>query len=359
MKSLSYERRARVGAPVERYTVPLLSGEAFDVLSLGPSLPRLSLPTLRLPRFTMVYGIAGTPSKSAVWTPAAKAIRWLCDRNLDFWIHDPIAEGLLERELLPSNLVRNRRTSDIAQNVDLVLSFGGDGTLLRTAHHTGPNDTPLLGVNIGRLGFLADIEVEQLTEALTAIEAGNYSVEERMVLQARTSADAFGTEWAVNDFVLDRSGEAGLIKIEVTVNDTPLNTYWADGLIIATPTGSTAYSLSSGGPIITPGVDALILTPIAPHALTVRPIILPGDATVSCRVLGDDLPYVFAADGQSTMFHEFGHRFTIDRAPHTVNLVKLPGQHFFHTMRSKLMWGAHRSEGRDGSWGAGTPPSDP
>jgi len=305
----------------------------------------------------MVYGIAGTPSKSAVWTPAARTIEWLCNHDLEYWIHEPIAQGLLERDLVTRNLVEDRRTNDIARDVDLVLSFGGDGTLLRTAHHTGPNDTPLLGVNIGRLGFLADIEVEQLTEALKSIEAGNYSVEERMVLEAGTSAPAFDTEWAVNDFVLDRSGEAGLIKIEVTVNDTPLNTYWADGLIIATPTGSTAYSLSSGGPIITPGVNAIILTPIAPHALTVRPIVLPADATISCRVLGDDLPYVFAADGQSTMFDEFGHRFTIDRAPHTVNLIKLPGQHFFHTMRSKLMWGAHRSDGSNSPWGAtGSPP---
>jgi len=144
--------------------------------------------------------------------------------------------------------------------------------------------------------------------------------------------------------VIDRSGAAGLIEIEVTVDETPLNTYWADGLIIGTPTGSTAYSLSTGGPIIAPGVEAVILTPIAPHTLTVRPIVLPADVTITCRVLQNDQPYVFAADGRSTMFDEHDLEFSVEQAAHTVNLVKLPGQHFFHTLRSKLMWGVRRSD---------------
>lgn len=293
----------------------------------------------------MIYGLAGNPTKSAIWGPVAQTIDWLRDHGLDFWIHDPIATGLLEHDYSPNGLVNDRRVDDIAQSSDLVLSFGGDGTLLRTAHQTGPNDTPLLGVNIGRLGFLADIEVDQLPAAITSIEQGEYTIEERMVMEAQTDApQSFETEWALNEFVFNRSGSAGLIRIEVAVDDTPLNTYWADGLIAATPTGSTAYSLSTGGPIISPGVDAMILTPIAPHTLTVRPIVLPGDVTVTCRVLGDERPYVFGADGRSTLFDTFGHEFRIQRAPHTVNLVKLPDQHFFHTLRSKLMWGAHRSE---------------
>jgi len=304
----------------------------------------------------MVYGLAGNPTKSAIWTPVTRTIEWLTERGLEFWLHEPIADGLIERDLVSAERARGRSVTNIAPDSDLVLSFGGDGTLLRTAHLTGPNDTPLLGVNIGRLGFLADIEVDQLADALQSIEAGDYSVEERMVLAAQTDADeAFDTQWAVNEFVLDRSGTTGLIRIEVTVNGTPLNTYWADGLIIATPTGSTAYSLSSGGPIITPGVDAMTLTPISPHTLTVRPMVLPGDATVTCRVLGDDLPYVFAADGRSTTFDEYGHRFRIQRAAHTVNLVKLPGQHFFHTLRSKLMWGVRRSDGLDKEAGVDVP----
>jgi len=293
----------------------------------------------------MIYGITGNPTKDSLWTPVAEVVSWFRDQGLDFWIHEPIAAGLLERDLIAPAVGREHSVADIVQAGDLVLSFGGDGTLLRAAHLTGPNDTPLLGVNIGRLGFLADIEVEQLHEALEQIVAGNYTIEERMVLEARAGSPShFDTEWAVNEFVLDRSGAAGLIKIEVEVDGTPLNTYWADGLIMATPTGSTAYSLSTGGPIIAPGVEAVILTPIAPHTLTVRPIVLPADSTITCRVLDDDQPYVFAADGRSVMFEEHNLQFTIERAHHTVNLVKLPGQHFFQTLRSKLMWGVRRSD---------------
>jgi len=294
---------------------------------------------------TMVYGITGNPTKDNLWDPLAALVQRLLDDGLEFWIHEPIAEGLVERDLFSRPVCRDHAVSDITEAGDLVLSFGGDGTLLRTAHLTGPNDTPLLGVNVGRLGFLADIEIEQVHDALEALEAGDYRVEERLVLQAQLeSHSAFDTEWALNEFVLDRSGAAGLIEIEVTVNGTPLNTYWADGLIIGTPTGSTAYSLSTGGPIIAPGVEAVILTPIAPHTLTVRPIVLPADATITCRVLENDQPYVFAADGRSTMFDEHDLQFSVERAAHTVNLVKLPDQHFFHTLRSKLMWGVRRSE---------------
>lgn len=296
----------------------------------------------------MDYGITGNPTKQNLWQPVAQLIHQLHEKGLDYWIHEPIAVGLEERGLVDADQSRRRAVADIAPPSDIVLSFGGDGTLLRTAHVTGPNDTPLLGVNIGRLGFLADLEVDQLPKALDALERNEYTVEERMVLEAKIEGHPDVTKkWALNEFVLDRSGETGLIQIEVRVDDQPLNTYWADGLIVATPTGSTAYSLSTGGPIIAPGVNAVILTPIAPHSLTVRPIVLPATSRVSCRVVNDEQPYVFAADGRSTRFEEHGEAFLIERAPHTVNLVKLPGQHFFHTLRSKLMWGAHRSEPTD------------
>ena len=296
----------------------------------------------------MVYGITGNPTKDSLWNPLSALLDRLRADDLDFWIHDPIATGLEERDLVDPAFCREHAVENVAEAADLVFSFGGDGTLLRTAHRTGLNDTPLLGVNIGRLGFLADIEIEHLHDAIDALEAGDYRVEERLVLGAELDSESdFGTQWALNEFVVDRSGAAGLIEIEVAVNGTPLNTYWADGLIIGTPTGSTAYSLSTGGPIIAPGVEAVVLTPIAPHTLTVRPMVLPADATITCQVLENDQPYVFAADGQSTMFEEHGLQFTVERAAHTVNLIKLPDQHFFHTLRSKLMWGARRSEGPD------------
>jgi NAD+ kinase len=290
----------------------------------------------------MIYGITGNPTKDQMWEPVAEVIGWLRSRGLAFCIHEPVARGLRERDLLDDG---SPVTPQIAQDSDLVLSFGGDGTLLRTAHATGSDDTPMLGVNLGRLGFLADTEVEQLTDALTAIEDGRYHVEERMVLEAHADGQHdLGVEWALNEFFINRSGATGLLRIQVEVDDTPLNTYWADGLIMATPTGSTAYSLSTGGPILTPGVAGIVITPIASHTLTVRPIVLPDTVTITARVLDTDSPYVFATDGRNTELNASNVVFTIRRADHTVNLVKLEGQHFFQTLRSKLMWGLHRTK---------------
>jgi len=292
----------------------------------------------------MTYGLTGNPTKPQMWPPLARLVTWLQEEGFAFCIHEPVADGLRERGYLDGSVCDEMGAGDLAMRCDIVLSFGGDGTLLRTAHEIGPNDTPVLGVNIGRLGFLADIEVDDLFRAIRTIEDGRYSIEERMVLEATVDGnDHLDVEWALNEFVLDRSGEAGLIEIEVNVDGEELNTYWADGLIMSTPTGSTAYSLSTGGPILAPGVEGVILTPIAPHTLTVRPIVLPSSVTIQARVLANDQPYVFAADGRSTLLEEHDLRFTVARAQHTVNLVKLEDQHFFKTLRKKLMWGLSRS----------------
>jgi NAD+ kinase len=222
-----------------------------------------------------------------------------------------------------------------------------------------------VGVNIGRLGFLADIDTGGVERAVEKLEAGAFQVEKRMVLRADThlvndtgdetgdeasdeisnKAPILSAQWALNEFVVDRTGETGLLEIDVRVGGVALNTYWADGLIFATPTGSTAYSLSAGGPILAPGVEAVILTPIAPHTLTVRPIVLPGDAVIEVRVRPAGQPYVFAADGRNNVIDNTSEGddvvLSIEKAPHTVNLAKLDGQHYFKTLRSKLMWGAN------------------
>ena len=308
----------------------------------------------------MIYGITGNARKDRLWHPVADLIRWLTRENLAYCLHPALARGLHERDLLDADSTTLPVSDDLAQEADVVLSFGGDGTMLRTAHETGINDTPLLGVNIGRLGFLADIEVETVQNAIQKIEAGEYRVERRMVLEATLKHDTpLEPRWALNEFVIDRSGATGMIKIEVIVDGTPLNTYWADGLIVATPTGSTAYSLSTGGPIIAPGCDAIILTPIAPHTLTVRPIVLPSSSEIQLRVLENTQPYVFAADGQSAVFERHDVAFQIQRAAHTVNLIKFPDQHYFKTLRSKLMWGAvgHLGE-QDDEHAAPSPSAD-
>lgn len=295
----------------------------------------------------MTYGITGNPTKERLWDPLADLVSWLLARDLPFCLHRDVARGLAERGLVGDAVCDERSTPDLASEADLVLSFGGDGTLLRTAHELGTEGAPILGVNIGRLGFLADIQVGQVQDAILELEEGAFSVEARMALDIAVDgvpADELElpNPWALNEFVLDRSGAAGLIRIEVKVDGTPLNTYWADGLIVATPTGSTAYSLSTGGPIIAPGSGVVILTPIAPHTLTVRPIVLPASVEIEASVR-EGCPYVLAADGRSTVFEREGVTLRIRRAAHAVPLVKLHDQHFFQTLRSKLMWGAHET----------------
>ena len=287
----------------------------------------------------MTYGITGNTQKEKLWAPAADLVRWLTDRGLAFCLHEAVAGGLAERGLVSGALCTQRSAGDLAAASDVILSFGGDGTMLRSAHEVGTRGTPILGVNIGRLGFLADIEVEEVQAAIEHLERGAYRIEPRLVLRAQVEDGTSGQAWwALNEFVLERSGSAGLISVDVVVDGEPLNEYWSDGLIIATPTGSTAYSLSVGGPIVVPGSGVITLTPIAPHSLTVRPLILPADAVVRVQMRARVQPFVLAADGESTAFDE-ALAITIRRADHVVNLVKLPGQHYFKTIRSKLMWG--------------------
>ena len=306
----------------------------------------------------MRYGITGNPNKEQIWEPVADLVSWLMRRDLPFCLHQEVAAGLRERDLVGEAVCSENATGDLAAASDVVLSYGGDGTLLRTAHALGNEgeeeeggDTPIAGVNIGRLGFLADLDTGGVEEAVGQFEDGAYHVEERLVLRAETrlhgnaaasgEAPDLAARWALNEFVVDRSGATGLLEIEVCANGSPLNTYWADGLIFATPTGSTAYSLSAGGPLLAPGTEAIILTPIAPHTLTVRPIVLPADAHIEVHVRRKgEQPYVFAADGRNNPIDTDGVVFSIERAAHTVNLAKLDGQSYFKTLRSKLMWGA-------------------
>jgi len=289
----------------------------------------------------MIYGITGNTQKEQLWKPVAELLRWLQQQGLQAKLHPAVAEGLTQRKLLNEAQVVAYTARDLATEVDIILSFGGDGTLLQSAHLAGLHGTPILGINIGRMGFLADVEVEHVREAISALERGDYTVEARMALEAELEQELPAElSWALNEFVIDRSGPAGLITIDVKVDGVPLNRYWADGLIFSTPTGSTAYSLSAGGPIVSPACEVIILTPIAPHTLTLRPIVLPASVTLETHVYTGGQPYVLAADGRSQLIAQEGQRITIRRAAHTVNLVKLPEQHYFQTLRTKLMWGA-------------------
>lgn len=287
----------------------------------------------------MTYGLTGNVTKPALWAPAAELVRWLTTQGLPFRLDPALAEGLAERGLVDADVLDRAADPAFVDQSGVVLSFGGDGTLLRTAHAVGPACTPILGVNIGRLGFLADIETQEIQQAIAAIEAGRFYVETRTVLAAHQGGVPFATPWAVNEFSFERYGRAGLISLRVTVDGAYLNTYWGDGLIVATPTGSTAYSLSVGGPIVYPTAGVVVLSPVAPHTLTVRPVVLPDTVRIEATVKTRGTPFVVAADGIAHVVDAPAAPFVIKRAQHTLRLVRLDGQHFFHTLREKLMWG--------------------
>ena len=285
----------------------------------------------------MTYGLSGNITKPEIWEPIAALVAWLQKKSIPFYIEAAVGAGLLKRDHLSSEEAARYSRTNLPQETDVILSFGGDGTLLSTAYNIGAHQTPILGVNLGRLGFLADTEVSNLHDTIRRLEKGEYRIEERMVLESRYEGpNGPEIQWALNDFVLERSLMPQLISIDVLVDGATLTTYWADGLIISTPTGSTAYALSVGGPILAPGSNAMALTPIAPHTLTVRPLVLPATAIITAQV--KDAPFVFAADGRSTNFGDAGPQFTIKKAQHTVRLIKLPEQDYFQTLRSKLRW---------------------
>lgn len=292
----------------------------------------------------MRYALHGNTGKETLWKPVAQLLALFEERAIAYCLHSALAEGLAARDLWPAERLHQCVAEKPTPDTDVVLSFGGDGTLLHTVHQMHPAKAPVLGVNIGRLGFLADIEVGQLGAAIDMLEAGDFRIEERSLLGI-TSDQALPTRAAraLNEVVFARGGYAGLLTVDVFVDGVFLNAYWADGVLIATPTGSTAYSLSVGGPIMAPGCGAVVVSPIAPHTLTVRPIVLPDTAEIVCRVRAASRGFVLAVDGHSVPIDEARATFTITRSTPPVRLVKLPEQHYFETLRSKLMWGASKA----------------
>jgi NAD+ kinase len=227
--------------------------------------------------------------------------------------------------------------------LDALVTFGGDGTLLRGARLLSGHETPILGVNLGRVGFLTTATRETLDTALDCLVAGRYVTERRQVLEAAIRDDSGSSravQMAVNDVAIHKGGVARVVRVNVFINGENVGPYSADGLVIATPTGSTAYSLSAGGPIVVPGVEALIVTPIAAHTLAVRPLVVPATYRIVVEPISgwaDDLLVSF--DGQTGTTLAPGEKVDLRRADSRVCLIRLGGDGFFSRMRQKLHWG--------------------
>ena len=224
-------------------------------------------------------------------------------------------------------------------DADVLISLGGDGTFLEAARRVADRGIPILGVNMGRLGFLADVLPEDLEEAVNQIYAGECHVEERCLLQLEyDKGQPEGYPYALNEVAVLKRDVSSMISIRIDVNGEYLTTYQADGLIVNTPTGSTGYALSVGGPVMQPGSHTLGLVPVAPHSLTVRPLTLMDDAVITLTVSSRNHRFLVALDGRSEKCSE-DVRLTIRRAPYMIKVLKRPGQSFFRTLRTKLMWG--------------------
>ena len=228
-------------------------------------------------------------------------------------------------------------------DVDFVISIGGDGTFLRAASMVGSKATPIIGFNTGRLGFLADIHPDEIDHAIAEIVDGHYAVEPHAVIMVEADGEIIeGSPFALNDIAVLKRDNAAMISVRTCINGEHLVTYQADGLIVSTPTGSTAYGLSNGGPIIVPDADILCLTPVAPHSLNVRPIVINDDSEITLEVESRSHNFLVAIDGRSEKLLE-STRLTIRKAPYTINIVKRDSRSYFSTLREKMMWGAdHR-----------------
>jgi len=225
---------------------------------------------------------------------------------------------------------------------DLALSIGGDGTFLNTAARIGRKSIPILGINTGRLGFLADIPRENILPALDAIMSKNYVVEERTLLYIETSnGSVIETPYALNEISVLKQDSSSMLSINASVNGEMVHTYQADGLIISTPTGSTAYSMSVGGPLVVPQAENFILSPIASHSLNVRPLIVPDSWTIELEVHSRSQCYLVAIDGRSKVLEQ-STKLKISKADYKIKVIKQLNHTFFDTLKNKLMWGVDK-----------------
>jgi NAD+ kinase len=226
--------------------------------------------------------------------------------------------------------------------VDYVIAIGGDGTFLKAASYVGDKGYPILGVNTGRLGFLADVLPSEINATISDLYANNYEAEARSVIMLETDREQLECcPYALNDISILKRDNAAMITIRASINGESLVTYQADGLLICTPTGSTAYNLSNGGPIIVPQAGIMCITPVAPHSLNVRPIALSDKNVITLEVESRSHNFLVAVDGRSEKLKE-GTRLTIRRAPYDVNIVKTGSHRYFSTLREKLLWGADK-----------------
>ncbi|MCX6174484.1 MAG: NAD(+)/NADH kinase [Ignavibacteriales bacterium] len=283
----------------------------------------------------MTIGIIPNTSKSDILGIVKKIIVQLQQNGFDFILSDSILKYKNEFD----NAAKFLSYTDLSKNCDMLVSIGGDGTMLNTAFEVRNSSTPIIGVNFGKLGFLAEFDLTSFSELLHDIKTKNYTIEERMALIAKSSGSVNDELYAINDIVIDKGPWPKMIELTIKVDDDYVSTFSADGLIIATPTGSTGYSLSTGGPIVNPKADVITLSPIAPHTLTMRPLVISSGQKITVMVNSPSEKIQVSCDGQRVNFFNSPAQLTIEKNKQPVRLIHSNRTNYFEILRNKLYWG--------------------
>lgn len=268
-----------------------------------------------------------------------EVLRVLCDAETEISVFSGFLNDIKRSDGGKTDYLTFDSYEQLKGKTDMLFSFGGDGTMLDTVEYVRDSEIPVFGINTGRLGFLSSVSSNETLEAVNSILQGDYEVERRSLLELVGEEERFnGINYALNELSVMRKDGSSLIVIQVLVDGKLLNTYWADGIILATPTGSTAYSLSAGGPIVAPNNDSFLITPISAHNLSVRPLVISDKSIVKIKVEGRCDAYDLSLDSRTKLVKKT-LELEIKKAGFGFNMVKLPGKDFFEAIRNKLLWG--------------------
>ncbi len=263
------------------------------------------------------------------------------ENNVEMVIEEAFLKLLYEKQIVKKEYKTFQSHKELDASCDIMISIGGDGTILRAATLVRASGIPILGINAGRLGFLAMVQKDEIAEFLQLIIEKKYTISERSLISLSGTpeiSEISDINFAMNEISVSRKDTTSMITIETYLNDEFLNSYWADGLIISTPTGSTGYSLSCGGPILTPNVSSLVITPIAPHNLNARPLVIPDDTVIRLKITGREKHYLVSLDSRIASVKNESV-LTIKKTPFKIKMVEIHEETFLKTLRNKLLWG--------------------
>lgn len=287
----------------------------------------------------MRIAIYGKPTANSLNSSLSALLKRMQEKGFGFAFYERYADFLYRTGILTEEVAIFNRDNINISDFTFLLSVGGDGTLLDTATLVGASGVPVIGINAGRLGFISGAGIEEIEGVMDSFIDGSVRFESRSLLQLKSERNHFvPNNYALNELTVLKKDSAAMVRIDVTINDELLNSYLADGLIVSTPTGSTAYSLSCGGPIIIPGSENFVITPIAPHNLNVRPVVVSNSARIGITVSGRSDDFLIALDSTQGSFGK-GELLEVTKAPFYLKIIQPEGHSFLNTLRNKLAWG--------------------